>query len=178
MSRQEVSFKLTGANQLRKRLDLKNLTLKPLRNYYTATGMVVVKRAKKEAPKDTGFLKKEIGFKPIGTRGRIPAGVRIESNAKYSSYVHGYMHQNFRQSKPWSRSRPHFPPVSALTGWSRRKGINPYLVARAIARKGTPIIPYLKIGYNKTRPQRNMLLNIAHKDIERHWKQSRRKVKK
>ena len=63
MSKQETSFKLIGANQLRKRLDLKNLTLKPLRTYYNATGKVVVKQAKKEAPSDTGKLKQGIKTK-------------------------------------------------------------------------------------------------------------------
>ena len=86
------------------------------------------------------------------------------------------MHENFRQSKPWSRSKPHFPPVQALVGWSRRKGLNPYLVASSIAKKGTPIVPFLKIGYNKTRAKRRALLAITSKDIERQWKQSRKKL--
>jgi HK97 gp10 family phage protein len=40
-------------------------------------------------------------------------------------------------------TRPHFPPVSALEGWARRHGMNPYLVARAISRRGTRPQPYL-----------------------------------
>ena len=177
MSKQETSFKLIGANQLRKRLDLKNLTLKPLRTYYNATGKVVVKQAKREAPSDTGKLKQGIKTKSLGTRGRIPAGVKIESTAPYSSFVHGFMHENFRQSKPFDRTKPHFPPVQALVGWSARKGIIPYLVARAIAKKGTPIVPFLKMGYNNSRQQRRLLLAMAHKDIERQWKKSRKLVK-
>lgn len=174
---QDVDFKLVGVRQLRKRLDLKNLTLKPLRTYYTSTAMVVVKQSKKEAPKDTKKLQQGIKFKPLGSRGRIPAGVKIESTAPYSSYVHGFMHENFRQSKPFDRSKPHFPPVQALTGWASRKGINPYVVARAIAKKGTPIVPFLKMGYNNSRQQRRLLLVVAHKDIERQWKKSRKLVK-
>ena len=176
MSSQETSFKLIGATQLRKRLELRNLTLKPLRVYYNATGKVVAKQARKEAPKDTERLR--AGIKPIslGTRGRIPAGVKIESTAPYSSYVHGYMDRNFRQTPPFDRTKPHFPPVSALVGWSQRKGLNPYVVALSIAKKGTPIVPFLKMGYNKSRQQRRLLLAMAHKDIERQYKKGRKKV--
>lgn len=178
MSSQETSFKLLGANQLRKRLDLANLTLKPLRTYYNATGHVVVKQAKKEAPKDRGKLRAGIEFKSLGTRGRIPAGVKVRSTAPYSSYVHGFMHKSFRQSQPFNRTKPHWPPISAISGWAQRKGINPYLVARAIAKKGTPIIPFLKMGYNNTRQQRRLLLAVAHKDIERQWNKSRKRLTK
>ena len=41
-------------------------------------------------------------------------------------------------------SRPHFPPIEALTGklesldlWARQKGLNAFAVAKGIARKGT-----------------------------------------
>lgn len=176
MSSQETSFRLIGANQLRKRLDLRNLTLKPLRTYYNATGKVVEKQAKKEAPKDTKKLQQGIRAISLGTRGRIPAGVKVESTAPYSSFVHGYMHENFRQRKPFDRTKPHFPPVKALEGWSQRKGLNPYLVARAIAKKGTPIVPFLKMGYNNSRQQRRLLLAVAHKDIERQYKKGRKPV--
>jgi hypothetical protein len=50
------------------------------------------------------------------------------------------------------------------------------LVALSIAKKGTPIVPFLKIGYNKTRAKRRALLAITSKDIERQWKQSRKKL--
>jgi|TARA_R100001163_G_C5067744_1_gene207136 hypothetical protein len=176
MSKSDYEVKILGINQLRKRLDIAKLGAKPLRTYYNSTGMVVVKEAKKHVPEDTGKLKDSITYNPVMQRGRLPAGIRIKADAKYASYVHGYMHENFRQSKPWSRSKPHFPPVQALVGWSRRKGLNPYLVALSIAKKGTPIVPFLKIGYNKTRAKRRALLAITSKDIERQWKQSRKKL--
>ncbi len=34
-------------------------------------------------------------------------------------------------------SKPHWPPIKALEVWARRHGTNAYVVARAIARKGT-----------------------------------------
>jgi len=34
-------------------------------------------------------------------------------------------------------TKPHWPPVSALRGWAQRHNIDPFLVARKIAREGT-----------------------------------------
>ena len=177
MSKSDCDVKIIGATQLKKRLDSANLLKTPLRTYFNSTGAVVVKEAKKHVPKDTGKLKDSIVFNPIAQRGRLPAGIKIQAEAKYASYVHGFMNGKFRQSKPWSRTKPHWPPVSALVGWSKRKGLNPYAVAAGIAKKGTPIIPFLKIGYNKTRIKRKALLAITAKEVEKKWIESRKKVK-
>jgi len=172
-----VDFKLIGAKQLEKRLKLHKLALKPLRNYYVGTAIVVIKQSKKHAPEFSGKMKNAITYKPLGTRGRLPAGITVfvdPMKAPYAKYVHGYMHQSFRQSKPWDRTRPHFPPVSALVDWSSAKGLNPYAVAMGIAKRGTPIVPFLKIGYNKSRSARNILLAKVNKDITNEWKKSRK----
>ncbi len=34
-------------------------------------------------------------------------------------------------------TRPHWPPIAAITPWARRHGIEPFLVARAISIRGT-----------------------------------------
>lgn len=39
-------------------------------------------------------------------------------------------------------TRPHFPPISALSLWSRRKGLNPFVIARSISQKGTKANPF------------------------------------
>tara|TARA_B100000287_G_scaffold166760_1_gene157299 strand:- start:1610 stop:2146 length:537 start_codon:yes stop_codon:yes gene_type:complete len=177
MAQSQFEVKIIGAKQLRRRLDSANLLLKPLRTYFNSTGMVVAKEAKKHAPSDTGKLKDSITFSPIAQRGRLPAGVSIKSNVKYASYVHGFMDGKFRLSEPWSRSKPHWPPVSALVGWSKRKGLNPYLVARAIAKKGTPIVPFLKIAYRETKAKRHALLAITTREVEDLWRKSRKSIR-
>lgn len=179
MAEEYYNAQLIGANKLRKRLDLKGLALKPLRDYYGATALVVRNKSRREAPRDTGRIRKAITFKPLGTRGRLPAGISVyvdQQQAPYAPFVHGYMRENFRQSPPFDRTKPHFPPVSALTGWSERRGLNPYAVAKSIARKGTPIIPFLKMGFHKSRNERRLLLVKAHRDIERQWKKGKKKV--
>lgn len=58
----------------------------------------------------------------------------LRSNAQSNGFYYGNA-VNFG-------SRPHFPPVQALNLWAKRKGLNPYVVARSIARKGTKANPF------------------------------------
>lgn len=44
-----------------------------------------------------------------------------------------------------------FPPISAIQGWARRHGIPPFLVARAIARRGTRPQPFVQPSLDKNR---------------------------
>lgn len=46
---------------------------------------------------------------------------------------------------------PPFQEGSDLANWARRAGINPFLVARAIGRKGTKGIPYMEEAYTNIR---------------------------
>ena len=54
--------------------------------------------------------------------------------------------------------------------------MNPYAVALSIAEKGTPIVPFLKMGYRDSAPERKVLLSLAGKQIERQFKKGRKKL--
>ena len=62
------------------------------------------------------------------------------TNKNYARYVHG----DFDEKK--KRSKPHFPPLDPLRTWARRHGIPVFAVALAIARRGTPFVPFLTMG--------------------------------
>ncbi len=49
-------------------------------------------------------------------------------------------------------TQPHFPPIDALEGWAKRHGIPAFLVARAIASRGTFARPYLGPAYEVVAP--------------------------
>jgi hypothetical protein len=84
---------------------------------------VVANQVKVETPVDTGRLRagmtdevRESGNEIIGVVG---------NNVEYAPFVE-------------LGSSPHFPPPSALAGWAQRHGgLNPFLVARGIAKHGT-----------------------------------------
>ena len=44
------------------------------------------------------------------------------------------------------------PPIAAIAPWARRHGMNPFLVARAIGRRGIKPAPFLTPAWRKHRP--------------------------
>ena len=172
-----MQIRVIGANKLRKRIDMHNLTYFPLRRYMDLTGALVADKAKQLAPEDLGDLKKGIGFKRLADVGRLPSGVDVYSRAPHSTYVHGFKDKNYRLSPPFSRSKPHYPPIKALEGWAKRHDINPYVVQQAIGKKGTPIIPFIKMAIRDTTRQRNALLREAGKAITVLWRSGRMRAR-
>jgi len=71
---------------------------------------------------DTGRLRSSIRQEIKGS-GRTMEGI-VGSNVEYAPFVE-------------KDTRPHFPPLEALSPWAERHGTTPYLVAIAIARRGT-----------------------------------------
>lgn len=64
----------------------------------------------------------------------MPSWARVGSNvdtARWGEYGTGLLSED-----PDSAKRRYFPPPKALAKWSAKHGLNPYLVARSIYRKG------------------------------------------
>jgi hypothetical protein len=178
-----TSVQVTGLKELKKRIALGGIAYTPIRKFYNEYGKelkeeskAVLERYEKD---DTGKLKASIKYtRRTAQTGALPKGVKVMATAKHASYVHGDVDKAFKgkyNTEPdWSRTKPHFPPVRALKGWAERKGLNPFLVARAISIKGTPIVPFLKIAYDESEDNRKALLLVASKRIELAFKKSRK----
>ena len=177
----DFQIEVLGAKQLRSRLDEAKLLKTPLRNYFNAVGKIVKHEAKKNTPDFTGKLKSQIKYKKVAQRGRLPSGVKVFSTTPYASYVHGYMDRNYKyknlkypQDKDrFDRTKPHWPPLAPLQKWADAKGIPVYLVAKSISEKGTPIVPFIKMGYEQSESKRKLALQAAAKSVELQWKRSR-----
>ena len=91
--------------------------------------LLVHNEAKRLAPVDTGRLRASITPEVRGD-GKVVQGI-VGSNVQYAAYME-------------AGTRPHWPPVGALEGWARRHKISAYLVARAIARRGTKAYRYFE----------------------------------
>ncbi len=50
-------------------------------------------------------------------------------------------------------TRPHVPPIDALTPWAEMHGINPWALQRSIAKKGTMPHPYIIPTYVEMGPE-------------------------
>lgn len=57
---------------------------------------------------------------------------------------------------------PHFPPLSALEGWARRHGTTAWVVARAIAKRGTRGKHFLE---NATKENRQRVYDMFEKTV-------------
>lgn len=97
---------------------------KAFKRAFTESGELVKTYARKNAPVDTGNLKRSINYKVKKTE------VRIGPNARYGVYVE-------------DGTRPHYVKPKRLKKWASRKGLDPQLVAWAIAKHGTKAQPFL-----------------------------------
>lgn len=50
-------------------------------------------------------------------------------------------------------SKPHMPPVDAITAWAEAKGINPWALAMSIKKKGTQANPFVQRTFKDTREE-------------------------
>jgi hypothetical protein len=165
-----MSFSTGGFNRFEQRLKLNSLAGVALRNFFSQYGQAVVTEAKTIAPRFEGNLRGSLTFKHAGIDATgIPIGIDVFSRSKYALYVHGFYDQKFKMKEPWSRSKPHYPPIKSIEKWSRAKGISPYAVQQAIGRKGTPIIPFFKIAIKNNEALKNVLLKKTGVQIQAKW---------
>lgn len=100
----------------------------------TASLLLVEGDARRNVRHDTRALMNSITSRQR-QRGTVLVG-EVGPSVRYGLYVE-------------RGSRPHFPPVAALSGWARRHGANPYAVQRAIGRKGTRARPFLAPAFTR-----------------------------
>lgn len=169
-----MQFEFQGGRQLAKRLELNALAGVALRNFFSRYGQLIVTTAKQEAPRFSGDLRGSLTFRQVQGLGGLPEGIDVFSRSNYALFVHGFFDENYKLKKPWSRTKPHWPPTKAIQPWADAKGIPVFLVQKAIAEKGTPIIPFFKIAIKKNEAEKKALLAGTGLKIEAQWNASRR----
>jgi hypothetical protein len=175
MSAFTAQFKIEGIPRLKKRIKLYNLAGLPIRNFLRDYADEVVQQSKKAVPVDSGRLRNGIQSRPIFSVGRIPDQITVHSFSKHASFVHG-VGPKHKTTEPWARTKPHWPPAKPLTAWGPVKSgqIPVYLVQKAIAEKGTPLVPYLIIGVKNAEPKKKLLLKRTALEIELAYKAGRK----
>lgn len=109
---------------------------------------LLMEKSISEAPASTGMLRKSI------KRDLYPLKAAIYPTVKYGIYVH-------------EGTRPHWPPLGeikpggSIYRWAVKKGIPPFLVARAIARHGTKAQPWMKQVTDKYKDEVNAIFEEA-----------------
>jgi hypothetical protein len=135
-----VSFQVLGAETLA--AGLKKAAERTLptetRSAMEHALLLVESDARRGVKRDTGRLQNSITHRIDGSGGGNLRG-EVGPSVRYGLYVE-------RGRRP---GRP--PPVSALTAWARRHGVSPYVVARAIGRRGVRPAPFLIPAYERNR---------------------------
>lgn len=112
-----------------------------------------------------GYESPEVGGVDTGrTRASYTPEVRLQGNS-----VEGVVGSNLKTAL-WQETgtRPHWPPIAALETWARRHGTEAFLVARAIARRGTKARKPLTRAFEDNRQRIiNTLERGVHDIIER-----------
>lgn len=83
----------------------------------------------------------------------IPHAVLIANTAEHGIYLE-------------KGTRPHFPPVAAITPWALAHGIAPYALALHISRVGTKPHPFLEPALTQSIPAIRTFLAVAAAEIE------------
>jgi hypothetical protein len=99
--------------------------------------LLVEADARRNVKRDTGRLQNSITGTITGGGGNLTG--RVGPSVKYGVYVE-------RGRRPGKA-----PPLAAVSGWARRHGVSPYVVARAIGRRGVRAAPFLIPAYEKNR---------------------------
>lgn len=126
---------------------------KPMLDAMHKAVLLVERDARILAPVDTGHLRASITseVRVSGASGKDVVGV-VGSNVKYAPYME-------------LGTKPHFPPVRALDVWARRHGLNAYVVARSIAKKGLKPRKFLRGAFEKNEQRIKDLVGAGVKAI-------------
>lgn len=109
--------------------------------------LVVVRAARQGASVDTGRLRASI-VPEVVQRNTVVTGI-VGSNVVYAPYME-------------LGTSPHWPPLKALEVWARRHGTVAFVVARAIAKKGTKARKFL---WNAVQSSRNQIGEILGRTV-------------
>ena len=129
----------------------------PVRDFLVRSAFLVEAKAKEKAPVDTGRLRNSIATQIAQTRAIVAA------NVLYAPFVE-------------FGTKPHFPPPAALQPWARRHGFpkgmaGAYMVARAIARRGTRAQPFMAPALQQSLAAIRLEWGNMLRAIEQRWAQ-------
>jgi len=109
-------------------------------------GQEIVTDMRKQAPSDTGTLKSSIQYS-------IDNNSLVIHMDEYGIYLN-------------DGTKPHMPPISAIEGWARRKGIDPWALAYSIKSYGTKAQPFMKEFLDFDSKYVKILENSTAKELE------------
>ena len=142
-----ITVKLIGDEELKRKLRSSTADV-PVGRFLDRAATYLQGQGRKHAPVDTGRLRNSIGTESPNNRLR-----RVGPSVDYGEYVE-------------TGTRPHYPPLGALDGWARKRGMTAYQVQRSIGRKGTAAQPYMQPAADDTEVRIPVLVSVLAAEIE------------
>lgn len=143
-----ITVNIEGLEELRKKLQGHKAD-KPVNRFLDRSADLIQKSARKKAPVDTGRLRNSIGTEISGHRQRS-----IGPSVDYGEHVE-------------FGTNPHYPPLDALWGWSKRHGgIDPFALQQSIGMWGTPAQPYMQPAADESESAIASLVSVLAAEIE------------
>lgn len=137
----ELKLKIKDYGKIQAALQKSPTTvLKHVQEAIKTGSMMFYRTLQLKAPADTSNLARtvETVLKPLKAE--------IYPTAKYAIFVH-------------EGTKPHFVSAKKLEKWARHKGVNPYAVAKAIAKRGTKANPFMDKTAQATFPDIEKMFN-------------------
>ena len=152
----DFKITVTGDKELQRKLRDPQFVRGPVRTFLLKSVILMEGNVKKETPVDTGRLRASITHKVE------PFRAVVGTNVAYAPHVE-------------FGTKPHWPPLAALQPWARRHGFpagrqGAFLVARAIARRGTRARRMFQKGVEESRGQIMAMWNAVGGKIAARWK--------
>jgi hypothetical protein len=126
--------------------------------------------------KNTGATRRSVFVRKLKNtdRLRMVSGIKLASSSPTAPFIHGK--PIFRGFSPVKKTKPFFPPYkegSSLAKWAKRgtPKLNPFLVARAISKRGLKMKPFIGgVVYEKQKEIKKggeKMLELIARDIAR-----------
>jgi len=139
---------------------------KPLKRFFTRAAISVQNHARRAAPVDTGRLRSSIAYDVDGRA--LPTWADIGPSVEYGASVEFGI--GVYNVGPGGLGQRPLPTAAQLEGWARRHGANPYLVARAIEKRGgVEPQPYMEPGFRAAERDIDTALNDCAREIGEQW---------
>ena len=147
----EITYTIEGIEELVKKLESKALLGQALRDIFNKATLTLQRNVQTRTKIDTGRLRGSITTEVDNAP--LPKWGKVGTNTTYAPYVE------------WD-TRPHWPPIAAITPWAHRHGISPFVVALAISKHGTKGVHMFEQGLEASKPDIDRIVDEAATTIE------------
>lgn len=147
MANGSITVNIEGLDDLRDKLKSERAD-GPVEKFLDRGAFYIQGEARKNAPKDTGRLGNS-----IGTDKPNPSARSIGPSVKYGEDVE-------------FGTDPHNVSIGEISGWAKRKGLNPYAVQEAISLRGTKAQPFMQPAATASEGKIASLVPVLASEIE------------